>query len=403
MESYKYVAQAYDGSKHNGVVEASDQYDAITKIKVNYPIVETCTLVKKTKLDDILGFELTKSLTGQDLALLCQQCAIILKSGVSVGQCMTMVAEQTKKKKLKKELTKASEDINQGNSISKAFEKNCPDFPVTFFETIRAGEASGNLVKSFETLEGFYIKSDKVKKKLKSALSYPIFVLCVAIVVVIIIMAFVVPSLTQTFTDMGGELPVITKILIVTSQFFQNCWLGLFIGIAVIIVAFKYITHTEWGKLWWSKTSLKIPIIGNIQILHACEQFADTLSSLMASGILIDSAIETTAKVMDNYIYKREVFAMAEKIRTGKTMVEAMNPCPYFPDIMKTMVAVGEQTGSIEMALQTIAVYYTTEYDNATQKALSKLEPTMMIFLALFAGFIVISIYLPMFTMYDLF
>ena len=157
MESYKYTAQAYDGSKHKGVVEASDQYDAISKIKVNYPIVETCTLIKKTRLDDILGFELTKGFSNQDLALLCQQCAIILKSGVSIGQCMTMVAEQTKNKKVKKQLTKTSEDINQGNSIAKSFEKNCPDFPVTFFETVRAGEVSGNLVKSFESLEGFYL------------------------------------------------------------------------------------------------------------------------------------------------------------------------------------------------------------------------------------------------------
>ena len=99
MESYKYTAQAYDGSKHKGVVEASDQYDAISKIKLNYPIVETCTLIKKTRLDDILGFELTKSFSNQDLALLCQQCAIILKSGVSIGQCVTMVADQTKNKK----------------------------------------------------------------------------------------------------------------------------------------------------------------------------------------------------------------------------------------------------------------------------------------------------------------
>ena len=403
MESYKYTAQAYDGSKHKGVVEASDQYDAISKIKVNYPIVETCTLIKKTRLDDILGFELTKGFSNQDLALLCQQCAIILKSGVSIGQCITMVADQTKNKKVKKQLTKTSEDINQGNSIAKSFEKNCPDFPVTFFETVRAGEVSGTLVKSFESLEGFYIKSDKVKKKLKSALSYPIFVLCVAIVVLIVIMAFVVPQLTQTFADMGGELPVITKILIATSQFFQNYWLGIFIGFAMIFIAFKIITHNEQGKLWWSRVSLKIPVIGNIQTLHACEQFADTLSSLMASGILVDKAIDTTAKVMDNYIFKREVYAMADKIRTGKTMVEAMNQCPYFPDIMKTMVAVGEKTGSVEVSLQTIAAYYTAEYDNATQKALSKVEPTMMIFLALFAGFIVISIYLPMFTMYDLF
>lgn len=403
MDSYKYTAQAYDGSKHKGVVEASDQYDAISKIKANYPIVETCTIIKKTKLDDLLGFELTKSLTGQDLALLCQQCSIILQAGVSIGQCITMVADQTKKKKLKKELTKTSEDINQGNSIAKSFEKNCPDFPVTFIETIRAGEVSGNLVQSFKSLEGFYIKSDKVKKKLKSAMSYPIFVLCVAIVVLIVIMAFVVPNLTQTFADMGGELPVITKILIVVSEFFSKYWFGMFIGFAVIFIAFKFITHNEKGKLWWSKVSLKLPVLGNIQRLHACEQFADTMSSLLDAGILLDKALETTAKVMDSYIFKREVYAMVDKVRTGKTIVEAMNQCPYFPDIMKTMIAVGDKTGSLDTSLKTIGVYYTSEYDNATTKALAKLEPTMMIFLALFAGFIVISIYLPMFTMYDLF
>ena len=227
-------------------------------------------------------------------ARFCRMVSTLLKSGISVLSAIEITSASLDNKILEKKLNDARLEIRKGTTLSKSI-KNITEFPPMIYAMTAIGEESGTLVKSFESLEGFYLKSDKVKKKLKAALSYPIFVLCVAIVVLIVIMAFVVPQLTQTFTDMGGELPVITKILIATSQFFQNYWLGIFIGFAIIFIAFKVITHNEQGKLWWSRVSLKLPIFGNIQTLHACEQFADTLSSLMASGILVDRIISASS------------------------------------------------------------------------------------------------------------
>ncbi|MCH4153772.1 MAG: type II secretion system F family protein [Saccharofermentans sp.] len=402
METFKYYAQSVEGERRRGVIEAYDRFDAVSKIKVNFPIVLSIEQVKKTTLDNLLGHSVGKVVTSKYLSVACQQFAIILKAGIPIGQCVRMIADQTKNKQVRNELLKAADDITQGNGVAKSFEKNCPDFPITFFETVRSGEMSGRLDRSFASLSTFYAKSYKVNSKLKSALAYPTFMLALSVVVLIVIMAFVIPKLTKTFTDLGGQMPVPTRILIAMSNFFAHNFIAICVVIAIVVVGGIIYSHSESGKVTVSKIQLKLPIIGRIITYHACEQFSDTMSSMLSSGLMIDKALETTSKVMSNYIIRREIASMVERIQTGHTIAESMNQSRLFPDIMKQMVSVGEATGELEETLKTIGEYYTNEYDQATAKALAKLEPAILVFLSVFAGFIVISIYLPMFTVYDL-
>lgn len=374
MVTYQYRAVTEDGVKTRGVVQAVDEYAAVEKIKATCPIVTKITPVKEGGINDILQMEVGHSkINTKALSVMCSQFAIILKSGVSISKCMEMIAEQTQDKRLRKMLFSAADDVAEGNSIAKSFEKNCKELPITFIETVRAGEHSGTLEHSFETLEKYYEKTYRTSQKVKRAMSYPIFVICVAIVVLIIVMAKVVPSLAETFVDLDGEMPGITKVMIAMSTFFGKYWLYIIGALIALAVALKIIFNTEKGRVFWHKVKLKIPVIGKIALLNGASQYANTMAALMSG-----------------------------RIEEGKQLGECMRQSKYFPKTLIEMCAIGENTGELDETLVTVGSYFDNEAEHATEKAISKLEPTILIVMAIFAGFIVISIYLPMFTMYEL-
>ncbi len=333
---------------------------------------------------------------------MCSQFSIILNSGVPIDTCLNMIAAQTKDKKLKKMLELSAEDVAQGTPIATAFEKNYSGLPVTFIETVRAGEISGTLGDSFESLHTFYEKSYTLSQKVKSAMSYPMFVLGVAVVVLIVIMAFVMPKFTSMFDDLGGEIPGITKVLISVTNFFQKWWLVIILVLVVGFIIFKVYTKSDQGRIEWAKVMLKMPVLGNLNTLQGATEFSSTMATLLKAGLTVGEALEVTSKVMSNAVLAENVHSMVEKIATGQELGNVMRQNEFFPQVLKEMTAVGEKTGELEATLETISDYYTNEYNYAVAQAISKLEPTMLIFLALFAGFIVIALYLPMFTMYDL-
>ncbi|MBR2787975.1 MAG: type II secretion system F family protein [Erysipelotrichaceae bacterium] len=402
MVNFKYQALSPDGVKVSGVVSALDEYAAIDKIKVKYPIVTKIEEVKDNALNNILNFEVGPKYDPKALAVMCSQFSIILNSGVPIDTCLNMIAAQTKDKKLKKMLELSAEDVAQGTPIATAFEKNYSGLPVTFIETVRAGEISGTLGDSFESLHTFYEKSYILSQKVKSAMSYPMFVLGVGVVVLIVIMAFVMPKFTSMFDDLGGEIPGITKVLINITNFFQKWWLVIILVLVVGFIIFKVYTKSDQGRIEWAKVMLKMPIIGNLNTLQGATEFSSTMATLLKAGLTVGEALEVTSKVMSNAVLAENVHSMVEKIATGQELGNVMRQNEYFPQVLKEMTAVGEKTGELEATLETISEYYTNEYNYAVAQAISKLEPAMLIFLALFAGFIVIALYLPMFTMYDL-
>ncbi len=402
MLTYRYSAMSPDGARVNGVVDAVDEYAAVEKIKARCPIVLKIEPVKTGGIWDILNADVgSKKVDAKALSVMCSQFAVILKSGIAVDKSLAMIASQTEDKKLKKMLEMSAEDVSQGTPMATAFEKNYPQLPVLFIETIRAGEMSGTLIQSFENLQKYYEKSDAIAKKTKQAMSYPMFVLAVAVVVVMIIMIKVMPTMTSMFDDFGGELPLMTQILISITDWFHEWWL-LLVGIILIAaVIFNIWKKSEKGKLKWAETVLKMPVMGNIQTLNAAQQFAQSMASLIGSGLSIAQSLSVTSKCMDNYAVGLDVNAMVEKVQTGSSLSEVMHKAKYFPDVLKEMTGVGEKTGELEKTLETVGEYYTKETDYATQKMIAKLEPTLLIFMAIIAGFIVIAVYLPMFTMYN--
>ncbi|MBQ7434965.1 MAG: type II secretion system F family protein [Oscillospiraceae bacterium] len=401
MVTYKYVAMSDNGQKVSGVIEAFNEMDAVDRLKQNHSIIIKMTPVKGEG-EGFLNMEIGgNKLNNKAFIVMCSQFAIILNAGIPIARTVHLIAEKTSDKPLKKMLLKVGEDVEAGRSVAASFaERGEKLLPPTFVETIAAGEQSGNLDKAFQTVHEHFDKQAKMAAKVRSAMAYPLFVLFIAVAVVAVLMIKVVPTFTAIFDSMGGELPGVTKALIAISNFFIKYWMILVAIIAVVVIVYKVYGNTEEGRMNLAKWSLKVPILGNIQELNAASEFANTMTTMLASGLPMTRAISITAKTMSNYFMSTETGKLAVKLEEGRGLGQSMREANYMPDILVDMVAVGEETGEMEKTLNTIAKYYDAELDMAIASALAKLEPALLVGLAGIAGFIVIAIYMAMFGMY---
>lgn len=385
----------------SGVVEGFNELDAVDKIKQTCSIVTKLTEVKPEK-QGLLSMEIGGGrLNGKAFTVMCSQFSIILRAGIPIARTVHLIAEKTTDKPLKKMLLKVAEDVEAGRSLAQSFaEHGGKLLPATFIETIRAGEESGNLDKSFDTMYRHYDKQTKTKGKVRNALTYPVFVLIIAVVVVIVLMVKVVPTFTAIFESYGSELPFITRLLIGISNFFKKYTIWMAAVIAVLVIAYKIYGNTENGRLKLAKAGLKLPVLGNINQLNAASQFANTMTTMLSSGLPMTKAISITAGVLDNYYIGHEIGKLVTQLEEGHNLGSSMQKAECMPDILVDMVSVGEETGEMEQTLETIALYYDAELDMAITAAMNKLEPTVLVFLAVVAGFIVIAIYMSIFQMY---
>ena len=399
MNTYKYKATPIGGGKSvSGVIEAYSEYEAVAQIKAQSLVVD-----KITELTEKQGthIDINEPLWVSDkvLSLTASQFAIMIRAGLPMGRIVQLIAEQTSDKLMKRILTACADDVAAGYSLAQSLEKNGKKIPAAFIETVRAGEESGSLETCFMRLKTYYEKANRIKRKVKSALTYPIILLVIAVVVVGIVMVVLVPTMISMFESMGGELPLPTRMLIGISNFFVKDWPYLIVGLAAIIIAYKLYRKTPGGALRMGRIGLKVPVMGKIGTMNAASQFANTLSVLLSAGLPITQVITIIARIMDNAAIAKTLDEAVVELESGKRLGKALENHPYFPPMLVEMVSVGEETGALEETMETIGSYYDEEAEVASAKALGMLEPMMTVFLGVLVGFIVIAIYVPMFTM----
>lgn len=403
MPDFSYRAIGKDGREIRGVIRAESESEAVFKIREDYPVLlKIRKKTEKRQSESILEMELgDKRINAKEMDVLCSQFAVVLKSGIPVARALQILAGQCSDKRLQSILEQVRGEVASGSSVAAAFEQHKERFSPAFIETIRAGEQSGTLDHAFERLHGFYEKTYKTAEKVKSAMTYPIFVAVVAVVVLVIVMAQVIPTLTGVITDLGGELPMITKLLIRISEFFASWWLlilGVFAGLAVF---WQIFSKTKNGRLYRSKLMFSIPFLGAISRMDAAAQFLAAMTVLVDSGVPLEEAVSTAAKVPDNAVLEEEARILRDKLIQGRKMSECMGKSSCFPQIMADMCAVGEETGEISAALAYASEYCAGEAAYRSQRLLTMLEPALLVVLSVFVGFIVLSVYLPIFRMYD--
>lgn len=402
MKTYHYEGLSSSGAKVEGVVEAIDQQEAVAKAKANCKVVvkverQAEKNVFNTDIGELLGGAKIKP---KALSLLCSQLAIELKAGLPIVRSLELVAENEPDKNLKKILERTAEDVGAGHGLADSFAANGPALPATFIETVRAGEESGTLDDCFNRLKTYYKNSGAVASKVGSALVYPIMLIVVAVVVVAIIMIKAVPVFEDSFASMGNELPGVTKALIAVSHFMTDNILVMIAIIASLAIFITVFGRTESGRRLYARIALTFPGIGLVNKMNAASQFAATMATMLAAGLPMVQATEITSRVVDNYLIKQDVRHAAEGIVTGRRLFDGLKESPWLPKLLLEMTGVGEETGNLDDTLNVINDYYTDEVSVAVERALGIMEPCIVLVMAGLVVFILLSVYLPLFTMY---
>ena len=400
MPTYKYEGLYASGEKVEGVIEAVSQNEAVAQIRQSCEIVLSLKEVPKvSKRDPLQRFQ---KISAKSLALTCRQFAIILKAGLPLVQTVDLVAGQCTDKTLAALLRQVSEDVSNGWSLSYSLEQRSGGrLPVTFQETVRAGEESGDLVASFDRLSEYFDHMAKTRDSVVGAMIYPAFLGVVAVIVVGIIMVFAVPMFTSMFEGMNIELPWPTLVLIAMSNFFRKYILVIVALIALAFFAVRMYAATEKGGMHLARAQLKLPILGDVVRMSGASQFAHTMSTLLASGMPILQAIEASGRTVTNKRMASEILDTLSGVEGGRSFGECLSYAAELPPMLVQMTAVGEATGSMETTLQVLAEYYDNETEQRTKRALSVLEPAIIVAMAGLVVLILMAVYLPMFKMYD--
>ncbi len=395
MAQFNYKAMDKGGKTKKGVVEAVSEEKAKEKLKAEGFIIQDIKeqgTGKKT---------IGKKVKDKDLAVFCKQFVAVLNAGVTVISALEMMSEQMDNKTLQKGLREAQTFVQKGGSLADAFRINPKIFPAILVNMVQAGEMSGNLEVAFERLTTHFENSNKLKSKVKGAMTYPCVILIVVIAVVVVLLVGVIPQFEEMFRDLGSELPWATQFLVNFSNFLRDKWLIVVAVIAAIVFGLIAFGKTDGGSLLYSKIAIKAPIFGQLTIKSAAATFSRTLSTLLASGIPLIDAIEQVAKMNNNRIIREGLLDAKVQVAKGVPLSKPIRDMELFPTMLPQMIKIGEETGNIEEMVDKVADYYEMEVNDATDALTAMMEPLIIVIMGVVVGGIVLAIYSPMLSMYD--
>ncbi len=324
------------------------------------------------------------------------QLSTLQDAGLPIVRSLNILEEQQKPGRLKDELEAISEEVEQGSTFSEALSKYPKSFNKLYISMVKAGEAGGVLDVILRRLAGFMEKSQKLRKKVKGALIYPVAVITVAAAILVVIMLFVVPAFEKMFADIGQSLPAPTQLLLSTSQAIQTYWF-LLPGIPILLVfSMKMVARTERGGRALDAFKLKMPVFGNIIKKSSVARFCRTLGTLIASGVPILEALRIVRDAVGNVIISNAIEDVHSSIREGDTIADPLRASGIFDELLVNMIDVGEETGELDKMLMKIADNYEMDVDVAVEGMSSLLEPVLIVGMGLVVGFIVVSLFLPL-------
>lgn len=399
---FEYEAKNKKGEKISGELTAEQSSQAVKQLREKGYFVTS--IKKKLEKKDIKEFlKFNKRVKTNDLAVFSQQFSAMINAGITVVDSLEILREQIEHTKLKEVIINIQEEVETGTSLSEAMGKHPDVFPDLYCQMVKAGETGGILDKVLIQLAEHYERQDEINGKIKSSLYYPLTIMLVAVVVVVFLMIQVVPQFVSMFASFGGILPLPTRILLSVSGFLQKYWWIVFLFIfLLLILIFKYIQTPE-GKYKFDQVMLKLPVIGKMMKKIYLSRFANTLSILLGSGVSLLSALTIVEDIISNKVFARALTEVRSQVREGATFSEPLISTKLFPGMVIQMIKVGEEAGTLENMLKKISVYYDREVENSIDSSISLIEPVMIVILALVVGFIVVSIVMPMFDMFQFF
>lgn len=358
-------------------------------------------IVEKSFVNDITQISFFKPrVKVKDLALFCRQFSIVLEAGLPISTAMDVLRGQTENATLKDVLNDVYESIQRGNSLSSSMKRHTA-FPQLLIHMIESGEMSGQLDIIFNRMATFFENEYKVTKKIKGAMIYPIVLVAISIIVIFVLMTFVLPQFAKTLDSFNVEYPLPTKIIMGVSAFLSKYVLVIVIIVAAAVMGISFFLKSFAGKRLVSSLSLKLPILRKLVTNIITARFTRTLSTLLSSGVLLVQALEMVQKIIGNVIISEKFEGVLDEVKRGKSLTSTLNSMKFFPPLVLSMVRIGEESGGLDFSLEKSADYFDQEVDSSISSFLTILEPLIIFVLAFFVGFIVLSVLLPMFKMYE--
>jgi len=394
MPYFNYTIRDANGQTRSGKVEAPNAEELKKRLQSEGLQVLEVTEDRKAPRVPAGGYGRVK-LT--DLAIFARQFSTMLDAGVSLIRCLDVLQAQTNNARLRKILMDLSARVESGESLSRSMARHPKAFSQLIIGLIRAGEVGGVLEESLQRIAGFLEKDVELRRKIRSALTYPVIVLLAAIGIVIFLVSWLVPQFASLFKELGiKEMPAPTQFLIDLSALFTQRWYVVIIAVVAILIAYKLFVSTRVGRRVADRVKLRVPVFGPLHHKIVMARFSRTMGTLLASGVPILQAMETVAGVVGNAVVSDAVIESRARIREGEKIADPLQRSKMFPPMVVHMVSVGEESGSLDHMLNKIADFYENEVEMTIASLTAAIEPVMIVLLGFIVGFIVISMFLPM-------
>lgn len=398
MKKFKYSARDQQGKIVSGDLEAKD-YDSVADILHDRGLIVV-------SVKEAMGLNLERlaeinigGVPMKEKVVFMRQMATMVGAGLPLSRSLEIMTQQTENPMFRRVLKDVLLSVQSGKSLSDSFRAQEEVFDEVTLNLIEAGEESGNLETILERLATELEEKNSLKSKLKSAMIYPTIILVVIVAVIVLMMIVLIPSMATIYSDFDAELPAVTKILMSMSDFFVHYWWAVLVVLAVLIIGGKFYLDSDKGKRSFDKLILKVPVIGMIITKMQLAQFTRVLALLLGSGLSIIKALELTGASLSNSMFRDTVMEAKSEVEKGGALAIPIARSEYFPLLVSSMIAVGEETGEIDAVLTKVSQYYKEEVDVSTTNMASVLEPVFLIIMGLAIGFIALGVYMPMFQL----
>ncbi|MBN1517385.1 type II secretion system inner membrane protein GspF [Candidatus Sumerlaeota bacterium] len=398
MATFTYNAKDTKGAVVQGTMEADHSSAVVQRLQSMgyFPLDIVDTSPRQNWLTDLPIFK--KRVSTNDLTTFTRQLSDLISAGVTLVRSLGVLEKQATQEALRQVIHDVRSDVERGDSLAKAFAQHPETFPPIYCAMVKAGETGGLLSEVLNRLADFGEAESELKAKIKSAMIYPMIMTGFGTIVFIVLMTYVIPKMTAIFDDIGKSLPAVTQFLVTFSNVFTHYFPFIIGGAVVGVFLFRRYMKMEQGRYRIHSGLLKVPVLGSLLVKREIARFSRTLGSLLHNGVNILPALEIVADVVGNAVLQREVKDMPEQVTQGSGVAKALDGSKTFPDVVISMMAVGEETGNLDEVLIKIADSYEKEVNRSIKTLTALIEPLIILIIAAFVGFIVMAILLPIFN-----
>ena len=392
MPVFDYKGKTLGGKQVQGELKAKNRLELERYLRAN-KILVTGVSKKPSQIRIKIGSGIRKI----DISRFTRQFATMISAGLPMVQCLEILASQMETAEFRKIVNTVKESVQSGSTLSEALSKHKKAFDDLYVNMVEAGEVGGALDTILIRLAQYREKADRLIRKVKGALVYPIVVMIVAIGVTFAMLRFIVPVFAKMFSGLGAELPAPTQFVLGISQFLQSNTVIMILGLIVLVIAYKLFVRQPSGRMTVDKLKLRLPLLGELIRKSAIARFTRTLATLLSSGVSILDALNITARTSGNMVLQTAIRKAMVSIAEGETITSPLKDSGVFPPMVTQMISVGEKTGGLDEMLAKIADFYDEEVDAAVAALTSIIEPVIIVFMGAMIGGILIAMYLPMF------